>query len=260
MQLAQLRVLRETDPFSTLESRTRRLVDGLVSIIRDRGLAKKRLNDGRAQNISHRLQLVARTQRAAPGQNHDLLALVEDRRGALEMLAYGILLSAFAVLGGYVARWLDAGLGPKFALRIEIVMSMLGLTAMLGMRPDLILFFWPHDPAAPPLWSGPVFRTLPDVIFELVGFLNAVFITAQYASSRTLLTRLTPPERTGAFFGVSRVTSIEAISWIVASRFIVGRSGLKGRSGSRASISRRRGAGFANGTAGSLSPGAMRVP
>lgn len=135
------------------------------------------------------------------------------RWGALEMLAYGILLSVFAVLGGYVARWLDAGLGPKTALRIEIVMSMVGLTAFLGMRPDLILFFWPHDPAATPVWSGPVFQNLPDLIFVAVGFLNAVFITAQYASSRTLLTRLTPPERTGAFFGVYALSGV-ATAWL----------------------------------------------
>jgi UMF1 family MFS transporter len=134
--------------------------------------------------------------------------------GALEMLGYGILLSIFAVLGGYVGRWLDAGFGPKGALRIEISMSMLGLLAMLGMRPDLILFFWPHDAAAAgPIWSGPVFNTLPDVIFVLIGFSNAIFITAQYASSRTLLTRITPPEQTGAFFGVYALSGV-ATAWL----------------------------------------------
>ena len=134
--------------------------------------------------------------------------------GALEMLAYGILLSIFAVLGGFVGRWLDAALGPKRAVGIEIVMSMVGLTAFLGMAPDTILFFWPHDAAAhPPLWDGPVFRTLPDVIFVLVGFSNAIFITAQYASSRTLLTRLTPPDQTGAFFGVYALSGV-ATAWL----------------------------------------------
>ncbi|WP_337185863.1 MFS transporter [Phenylobacterium sp.] len=134
--------------------------------------------------------------------------------GALEMLGYGILLSIFAVLGGYVGRWLDAGLGPKGALRIEIFMSMLGLLAMLGMRPDLILFLWPYDVAAHgAVWSGPVFRTLPDVIFVLVGFSNAIFITAQYASARTLLTRLTPPDQTGAFFGVYALSGV-ATAWL----------------------------------------------
>jgi glutamate-1-semialdehyde 2,1-aminomutase len=35
--LAQLRTLRETEPFATLERRSRKLVDGLVGLIRDRG-------------------------------------------------------------------------------------------------------------------------------------------------------------------------------------------------------------------------------
>jgi len=142
--------------------------------------------------------------------------------GALEMLAYGILLSIFAVAGGFVARWLDETLGPKNALRIEIFMTMLGLTAFLGMRPDQILFFWPYDAAAHgPLWNGPVFTHLPDVVFVLVGFVNAVFITAQYASSRTLLTRITPPEQTGAFFGVYALSGV-ATAWLAPTLVNVG--------------------------------------
>lgn len=134
--------------------------------------------------------------------------------GALEMLAFGILLSVFAVFGGYVGRWLDAGVGPKNALRIEIFATMLGLAGWLGMRPDLILYLWPHDVGAHgPLWSGPVFQTLPDLVFVGIGSVNAVFITAQYASSRTLLTRLTPPEQTGAFFGVYALSGV-ATAWL----------------------------------------------
>jgi UMF1 family MFS transporter len=133
---------------------------------------------------------------------------------ALEMLAYGILLSILAVLGGFVGRWMDSGLGPKNSLRIAILMSILGIVCMLGMSPTRILYFWSFDPSAqPPVWDGPVFRTLPEVIFLLIGFVNAVFITAQYASSRTLLTRLTPPEKTGAFFGVYALSGV-ATGWL----------------------------------------------
>jgi len=142
--------------------------------------------------------------------------------GALEMLAYGILLSIFAVLGGYVGRWLDEGVGPKIALRIEIFMTMLALTAFLGMRPDQILFFWPYDAAtAAPIWNGPVFTHLPDVIFVAVGFVNAIFITAQYASSRTLLTRITPSAQTGAFFGVYALSGV-ATAWLAPSLVNIG--------------------------------------
>ncbi|MDB5453087.1 MAG: hypothetical protein JWO33_1665, partial [Caulobacteraceae bacterium] len=49
--------------------------------------------------------------------------------GALEMLVFGILLSIFAVFGGFVARWTDGALGPKVALRIQIAVTALSLTA-----------------------------------------------------------------------------------------------------------------------------------
>jgi len=134
--------------------------------------------------------------------------------GALEMLAYGILLSVVAVLGGFVGRWLDAGIGPKNALRVEIFMSMVGLLGFLGMGPDMILFLWPYDASAhAPIWSGPVFNHLPDLVYVGLGFIHAIFVTAQYASSRTLLTRLTPPEQTGTFFGVYALSGV-ATAWL----------------------------------------------
>ena len=133
---------------------------------------------------------------------------------ALEMLFFGIILSVLAVLGGFVGRWLDDALGPKRAVQIEIGMSLLGIVAFLGMSPDQILYFWHFDPATHAnLWQGPFFRTLPEWIYLLIGFSNAVFITAHYASSRTLLTRLTPPEQTGAFFGVYALSGT-ATSWL----------------------------------------------
>jgi UMF1 family MFS transporter len=132
----------------------------------------------------------------------------------LAMLFYGIILSLLAVLGGFVGRWLDDGVGPKRAVQIEIGMSLLGIIAFLGMSPDHILYFWTWDSLAhPPLWNGPFFRTVPEWIFLLIGFSNAVFITAHYASSRTLLTRLTPASQTGAFFGVYALSGT-ATSWL----------------------------------------------
>jgi len=134
--------------------------------------------------------------------------------GPLELLTQGIILSIVAVLGGQVGRWMDDRIGPKNALKIEVFMTVLTLTAILGMHPDRILYFWAYDPAAhAPLWSGPVFTTLPNLIFLLLGFTNAIFITGQYASARTALTRLTPPERTGAFFGVYALSGV-ATAWL----------------------------------------------
>lgn len=156
--------------------------------------------------------------------------------GALEMLVFGIVLSVVAVVGGFVARWMDAGLGPKTALRIEILMTALALLALLGMAPDRILFLWAYDAAtAPPLWDGPVFRHWPDVVFILIGFVNAIFITAQYASSRTMLTRLTPPEQTGAFFGVFALSGV-ATAWLAPTLVNLGTSITKTQQGGFATI------------------------
>jgi len=163
---------------------------------------------------------------------------------ALEMLFFGIILSVLAVLGGFVGRWLDNGLGPKRAVQIEIGMSLLGIIALLGMAPDQILYFWRYDPAAHAnLWQGPFFRTLPEWIFLLIGFSNAVFITAHYASSRTLLTRLTPPEQTGAFFGVYALSGT-ATSWLGPFLVNQGTRAFKTQQGGFATITVLLAAGF----------------
>jgi UMF1 family MFS transporter len=134
--------------------------------------------------------------------------------GPLDLLITGIILSVVAAIGGQVGRWLDHTVGPRNALMIEIGMTMVSLVALLGMRPDTVLYFWHWDAAAHgPLWDGPVYRTLPDFLYLLIGFNNAIFITAQYASSRTALTRLTPPDQTGAFFGVYALSGV-ATAWL----------------------------------------------
>lgn len=142
--------------------------------------------------------------------------------GALDLLITGIILSMVAVLGGFVGRWLDATLGPRDALRVEIAMTIVGLVALLGMAPDRILYLWHYDVAAhAPLWNGPVYRTWPSLVFLLIGFVNAIFITAQYASSRTALTRLAPPEQTGAFFGVYALSGV-ATAWLAPALVNIG--------------------------------------
>ena len=156
--------------------------------------------------------------------------------GPLELLTQGIVLSIVAVFGGFVGRWLDERVGPKNALKIEIFMTVLTLIAILGMAPDRILYFWPYDAAAHgPLWNGPVFTTLPNLVFLLIGFTNAIFITGQYASARTALTRLTPPSQTGAFFGVYALSGV-ATAWLAPSLVNLGTSLTHSQQGGFATI------------------------
>jgi UMF1 family MFS transporter len=153
---------------------------------------------------------------------YGVLAAGVMKWGPLDLLISAILGSIVSTVGGQAGRWLDHNIGPKNALRLEIFMAILALTAMLGMRPDRILYFWNYDATAhAPLWDGPVYRTLPSLIFLLIGFSNCIFITAQYSSSRTALTRLTPPAQTGAFFGVYALSGV-ATAWLAPSLVNIG--------------------------------------
>jgi UMF1 family MFS transporter len=134
--------------------------------------------------------------------------------GELEMLAYGVTLSIFGVLGGLVAPWLDKTLGPRRAVQVEIAGCILMLLGTLGMGREKILYLWTWDAATHPVvWNGPLFRTLPELVYLGLGMLIAVFVTAQYASSRTLLVRLAPPDRMAAFFGLFSLSGT-ATMWL----------------------------------------------
>ena len=122
--------------------------------------------------------------------------------GALELLAYGILLSVFAVVGGLLAGRLEAAIGPRPALMLELGTVIAAQLAGLGIGRDE-LFYQPWDAAShAPLWAGPMFRTVPEVALIGVGFISAISIASAYATSRTLLTRVAPPDRIGIFFGL----------------------------------------------------------
>ncbi len=134
--------------------------------------------------------------------------------GELEMLAYGISLSIFGVLGGLAAPWLDGALGPRRAVQVEIAGAMLILICTMGMGREKILYLWPYAAAQhAAVWNGPLFRTLPELVYLGLGLLAAMFVTAQYASSRTLLVRLAPPDRMAAFFGLYALSGL-ATAWL----------------------------------------------
>lgn len=133
--------------------------------------------------------------------------------GSLELLAYGMILSVFSVAGGFLAGWLDQRIGPKAALKLELVG--VAVSQVLGIgETKTRLFFTAYDPAAhAPVWSGPLFRTAPDIALLATGFLGAVSVTAAYASRRTMLTRVVPPERVGVFFGLFAIAG-SATMWL----------------------------------------------
>ncbi|MFN3371574.1 MAG: MFS transporter [Sphingomonadaceae bacterium] len=130
--------------------------------------------------------------------------------GTLQMLAYGILLSILAVAGGLIGPRLDLALGPKRAVLVEIGITALALVALLGTQPGRLA--WAPVPTAA-LHGGPMFATIAELGFIAIAGVTAISITAAYASSRTLLTTLVPPERVGTFFGLYALSGT-ATMWL----------------------------------------------
>jgi UMF1 family MFS transporter len=128
----------------------------------------------------------------------------------MEMLGYGIVLSIAAVGGGLLAGFLDDRIGPANTVRLQLVLIIIVETLLLGMGANRIIYQPWHGA---PLWQGAMFTTLPEIVFLGLGCLLAIGVAGCYASSRTLLTRVAPPEKLGVFFGLY-VLSGSATMWL----------------------------------------------
>jgi MFS transporter, UMF1 family len=129
----------------------------------------------------------------------------------LEMLAYGIILTIFAIAGGLGAGLLDHAVGVKRAVAIEIGVTVLCLIAMVSMSPTSI-FFLPVEPGVP-AWDSPFFSTLPELAYLGFAILIAISITAAYASSRSMMARLAPKGMEGEVFGLYALSG-SATAWL----------------------------------------------
>lgn len=132
--------------------------------------------------------------------------------GLIEMLAYGIILSVFAVAGGFVSGWLDHVVGIKRAVVIEIGVTFLCLIAMVSMSANSIFFFVPVEPGAP-VWNAPLFRTAPELGYMGFAIIIAISITAAYGSSRAMMARLAPKGMEGEVFGLYALSG-SATAWL----------------------------------------------
>lgn len=132
--------------------------------------------------------------------------------GLIEMLAYGIILSTFAVLGGVAGGWLDHWLGPKRAVAVEIAVTIACLVAMASMSPTAMFYVVAVEPGVQ-VWNGPMFQTAPELAYIGFAMIIAISITAAFASSRSLMARLAPKGMEGEIFGLYAMAG-SATAWL----------------------------------------------
>ena len=134
----------------------------------------------------------------------------------LDLLAYGMILSCCSTFGGVLSGWMDGWIGTKKTLIVQILTAIFMQIVMLGVSPTKMFYVIPYDPVhTAPLWNGPVFRTLPEVLFLVIGMVSAIAVTGCYASSRMQLVRLAPQNRIGVYFGLFALSST-VTTWLGA--------------------------------------------
>jgi MFS transporter, UMF1 family len=128
----------------------------------------------------------------------------------LELLIYGLTLSLFAAIGSILAGKLDLAVGPRKSVMFELTGCILLLSIQLGLSPT-VLFYMPYSGGA--VWDGPVFKTLPEILYLVTGWLSAVCVAGAYTSSRTLLTRIAPQDKIASYFGLYALSGT-ATMWL----------------------------------------------
>ena len=133
--------------------------------------------------------------------------------GVLELLALGVAATLAGVFGGVMGGWLDRALGPREAFKLEIAVTLAALIVQLGVSPTTLLYFWSAPTGADPFAGVPIFDSTPEILYLAAAIVVSLFGTASWASSRTLMARLTPPEDAGAFFGLFALSQT-ATMWV----------------------------------------------
>jgi UMF1 family MFS transporter len=117
------------------------------------------------------------------------------------ILIFGLITSGSAVVGGTLGGRLDDILGSKPTLILALGATILLWVTALSFQPDRIFYVIPVTPGHA-VWNGPVFRTLPELLYLLNTQFFGVTLTVTISVSRSMLARLAPPAMMTQFFGL----------------------------------------------------------
>jgi UMF1 family MFS transporter len=124
------------------------------------------------------------------------------RWGLVEILVFAILLTPFSIIGGALGGWLDSRFGSRTAIRITIGVTALALLGAVSCTSDRVLFIAYEGAERGAAWNLPYFQTLPELIYLGLYMVLACFITAAFATSRSMMARIAPVSMMSQFFGL----------------------------------------------------------
>jgi UMF1 family MFS transporter len=119
----------------------------------------------------------------------------------IEMLLFAILLTPFSIIGGFLGGIMDRRLGSKRSIQITIAATALATLGAVTCAPDRLLFL---SYQAPPSVADafPYFQTLPERVYLVLYMIMAMFIAAAFATSRSMMARISPIPMMSQFFGL----------------------------------------------------------
>lgn len=119
--------------------------------------------------------------------------------GTMQLGLFGILLTITGTFGAYFGGKLDDRIGAKAVVLGSLVVLVFCCLGILSVSRDSILFVVPVDPPQP---GGGLFSSIPEKFYLVLGALIGAVAGPVQAASRTLLVRLSPPDRLAQFFGL----------------------------------------------------------
>ena len=120
---------------------------------------------------------------------------------AISLLIFGIVTSFSAAIGAVIGGAIDDRFGSRTAVLIAVGGTALLLVVGVSLQPDSLFYFIDVTPGVA-VWSFPYFQTLPEILYFLNTQFFGMFITVGFASARTMMARISPPELVTQFFGL----------------------------------------------------------
>jgi UMF1 family MFS transporter len=117
----------------------------------------------------------------------------------IEIGIFGILLTITGTIGAFVGGRLDDRFGAKAVILGSLTMLVLAGIGILSVGRDHVAFV---VPTAPPLAGDGLYGAVAEKVYVALGLFIGVAAGPLQAASRTLLVRLSPPDRVTQFFGL----------------------------------------------------------
>jgi MFS transporter, UMF1 family len=143
----------------------------------------------------------------------------------IEVGLFGILLTVTGTFGALAGGRLDDRIGAKPVVMGSLALLILACLGILSLGPGHVLFVLP---AAPPVPGDGLFGSTAERAYLLFGVVIGLVAGPLQAASRSMMARVTPPEKSGQFFGLfalsGKVTSFLGPILVATATAMTGRA------------------------------------